>query len=617
MRNKIKLVAWEPISVNKHGICREYHFEVSDNDLLTSNIVKQTFRINVFLSGLLCASWGIEENRDAKEKICFHSAVSNLNKSLVRGKIPKYLKIKLLLDNSPNSLPYVLKELQLPSDDFKVFTENFWVQANYWHLQMHPDNKSLGIEKRVLLDKEIIGISEFLPNQEQIDQFREEMQIGDIVLVRCGKAPIALVEILSDSYYEKNVNPDFDWFEYRRDVKILNQAKDLEDDFPYVRGTLKKSVNSYTPTYQYIDSWYKRTISKESVTFAGSKVLEIFIQDYKMFQDFKLSFIADDASICPVTILAGINGSGKTSLLEYINNFQQKSGSIDTDFIRIHYRGSYHKVHQNPKLNRPKTIGAKTFLRDVIYLPVDFGKTAELKKQIVAFVDEMMLEYDYRASEAYSELGNTINEIFADFNVHSHFIGLNKDKEILFKNETEKEFKIDDLSTGEKTLLTKVLFLYLKKIRNKVILIDEPELSLHPNWQNKILGLYENFARQNSNQIIIATHSPHIISSAKNEALRLLKIINGKIAVSTPSTKTYGLEFNQTLLEVMGVTDIRTPLVSEKLKELKKMIIQNNFEQARFNFLLNSLKDTLGDDNQDLRLLELEINMRKKHAKNQ
>jgi predicted ATP-dependent endonuclease of OLD family len=41
------------------------------------------------------------------------------------------------------------------------------------------------------------------------------------------------------------------------------------------------------------------------------------------------------------------------------------------------------------------------------------------------------------------------------------------------------------------TLLTKVLYLYLSEIKNQVILIDEPEMSLHPNWQNSILELYD------------------------------------------------------------------------------------------------------------------------------
>lgn len=57
-------------------------------------------------------------------------------------------------------------------------------------------------------------------------------------------------------------------------------------------------------------------------------------------------------------------------------------------------------------------------------------------------------------------------------------------------------------------------------INNSVILIDEPEISLHPKWQQKIVKVYENIGE--NNQMIIATHSPHIVSSVKSESLKLL-----------------------------------------------------------------------------------------------
>jgi len=59
-------------------------------------------------------------------------------------------------------------------------------------------------------------------------------------------------------------------------------------------------------------------------------------------------------------------------------------------------------------------------------------------------------------------------------------------------------------------------------LKDSVILIDEPELSLHPNWQNHILRVYKNIANQGNNQLIVATHSPQIISSTPNQSLRIL-----------------------------------------------------------------------------------------------
>ena len=56
------------------------------------------------------------------------------------------------------------------------------------------------------------------------------------------------------------------------------------------------------------------------------------------------------------------------------------------------------------------------------------------------------------------------------------------------------------------------------------IIIDEPELSLHPKWQEKILSFYRNlFTNEDGKQIaqlMIATHSQYIIQSAMNKVNR-------------------------------------------------------------------------------------------------
>ena len=66
----------------------------------------------------------------------------------------------------------------------------------------------------------------------------------------------------------------------------------------------------------------------------------------------------------------------------------------------------------------------------------------------------------------------------------------------------------------------KVILKFLD-VNNSVILIDEPEISLHPEWQRKIINVYESIGE--NNQFIIATHSPHIIGGIESKQLRVLK----------------------------------------------------------------------------------------------
>jgi len=47
------------------------------------------------------------------------------------------------------------------------------------------------------------------------------------------------------------------------------------------------------------------------------KIRELYIENYKMFRDFKIDFLDSDDKPLDIVVLAGVNGSGKTTLLEY------------------------------------------------------------------------------------------------------------------------------------------------------------------------------------------------------------------------------------------------------------------------------------------------------------
>jgi predicted ATPase len=66
----------------------------------------------------------------------------------------------------------------------------------------------------------------------------------------------------------------------------------------------------------------------------------------------------------------------------------------------------------------------------------------------------------------------------------------------------------DSLSAGEKQMLSFIC--YNAFYKNAVFLIDEPELSLHVDWQRQLFPILQR--QQSSNQFIIATHSPFIYS---------------------------------------------------------------------------------------------------------
>ncbi|MCG9719729.1 AAA family ATPase, partial [Vibrio alginolyticus] len=54
-----------------------------------------------------------------------------------------------------------------------------------------------------------------------------------------------------------------------------------------------------------------------------------------------------------------------------------------------------------------------------------------------------------------------------------------------------------------------------------IFLVDEPEISLHVDWQRKFLSDIESITNVKETSFIIATHSPQIIGSRRSLAISL------------------------------------------------------------------------------------------------
>lgn len=81
------------------------------------------------------------------------------------------------------------------------------------------------------------------------------------------------------------------------------------------------------------------------------------------------------------------------------------------------------------------------------------------------------------------------------------------------------------LSSGEKQLLILLIEALLEEEKPCIFIADEPELSLHVEWQQKLLSALVQL-NQNA-QIIVATHSPEIVADFHRSVLRMQDVIHG------------------------------------------------------------------------------------------
>jgi len=170
---------------------------------------------------------------------------------------------------------------------------------------------------------------------------------------------------------------------------------------------------------------------------------------------------------------------------------------------------------------------------------------------------------------------------------------------IIDKN--DKTLNVSQLSQGEKSLMALVgdiarrLAMMNPKLDNPlhgkgIILIDEIDMHLHPQWQRSIIQrLQTTFPNC---QFILTTHSPLVISDTQNI---LVYDLDGQEVNALPSL--YGQDANTVLLQYMD-TSYRNPKVAEQISQAMDAIQNNDFELA--NQLIQTLKLELGESQLDV-----------------
>jgi len=117
------------------------------------------------------------------------------------------------------------------------------------------------------------------------------------------------------------------------------------------------------------------------------------IKNYKLFKNFEISFVDSGNNPLNLIVLAGINGSGKTTILEYIaNNFDS-----------------------------------------VVYLKAKEQNSQNLQKEIVRYIKFLIFKKGLSGKEAYKIISEKIDSILKDLILKLNSLGLMKMKISILK----------------------------------------------------------------------------------------------------------------------------------------------------------------------------------------
>ncbi|MDR0961240.1 MAG: AAA family ATPase [Mediterranea sp.] len=188
-----------------------------------------------------------------------------------------------------------------------------------------------------------------------------------------------------------------------------------------------------------------------------------------------------------VNILSGVNGIGKTTILRRSVHYLETAGSgkagEERDGVRITFDPA-----------------------EATTIPYDVIRSYAYSSDQAQLLDELLQRYkacDVAATDRhmFQELVDRLfGHTFKTIDRHS--------SEIAFLQGGERLLP-DKLSSGEKQMLIILLTVLLRGHAHCVLFMDEPEVSLHIEWQQKLIS----FVRElNPNvQLVISTHSPALI----------------------------------------------------------------------------------------------------------
>lgn len=343
-------------------------------------------------------------------------------------------------------------------------------------------------------------------------------------------------------------------------------------------------------------------------------------------------------------VLAGENGTGKTTILETLNTFlsigsfepfdgieyevedkryiltpSNRPGSLKTFFTRydvendtsenIHSdrnnnSSSIQSDNKDPRsygsvFSRPRADYKTNKIESVKTNELDNNKYDSDNDDNFTSLKQLIVDVQNQDNEQYRDINDKRNQqglspmSTADFEPISKIyrfksafngffetikykkIGNASGEKVVIFEKHGIEIPIDVLSTGEKQIVFRGAYLLrnINILQNSTIMIDEPELSMHPLWQKKILQYYKNlFTDANSNQtaqLFFASHSEAVISEAlqnldKTKVIVLKRDGNGQVSancIGTPAVLPYTMaaEVNYQAFELVS-TDYHNAL---------------------------------------------------------
>lgn len=367
----------------------------------------------------------------------------------------------------------------------------------------------------------------------------------------------------------------------------------------------------------------------------------------KIFGKKNIEWSLDD----DINILIGKNGCGKSTILKLIYACLKNDNDILDYYGRPYIELTISKEYDNGEKLTSTITSSKLSIDINVELINTFDSKSDISNHNISYLDEKLKKltdnlWKYQRNlnqtiknktEKYTLISNKILEDisnaqpedlekFKELTIKTNNIIENENKPLLdFKNlidnyfsYTEKEIIIDDekepllisllnndniekintdkLSSGEKQLLIIFLTVLLQDNNSYILLMDEPETSLHVEWQSTFIDTIKSL---NSNiQIIAATHNPLMLLNREKNEISSIEINNEKIQTASNDTKY--LDISSILLNNFKLSSLIGKDMQEDIKNYIELKIKteplNETEKNEMQYLNDKLENSFAGD---------------------
>lgn len=142
----------------------------------------------------------------------------------------------------------------------------------------------------------------------------------------------------------------------------------------------------------------------------------------------------------------------------------------------------------------------------------------------LAYGLEDYIDRNYGLAESIVVSQDIMNRMF-----RGKTLRINEKNNMIFRLDSGMDLPLSSLSSGEKNILVILYRLLFQTAEGSIVVIDEPENSLHIEWQQRLGDILMDIARLRNLQFIIATHSPQIIHD-KWDMSRELRDLDAEIS---------------------------------------------------------------------------------------